>query len=217
MSHKVALIFGVGPNIGQSVAKALKAKGYKIALASRSLKSEDSAEDELHIPTDASSTEAIEKAFGKVQAAFACAYTPNNPTDLFEVPVDVLKKSTAVNLFSSYAAAQQAVRGWETLSDPINATFIFTGNCQNVIPITALMDLGPGKAGSASFIQAAAESYKDKGYKFYYADERLEDGTPMFTGLSGKGHAKHYVELTEDPQQRPWLQTFTTGIGYKTF
>lgn len=70
MSSRVALIFGVGPNIGQSVARAFKTKSYKIALASRSLKSEASTPDELHIPTDCSDTDAIVGAFNKVRDVF---------------------------------------------------------------------------------------------------------------------------------------------------
>lgn len=42
--QKVALIVGSGPNIGQSVANAFAAKGYKVALASRNAKKADNAE-----------------------------------------------------------------------------------------------------------------------------------------------------------------------------
>lgn len=54
-------------------------------------------------------------------------------------------------------------------------------------------------------------------FRFYYADERHEDGSPMYTGLNGEGHAKLYVDLAEGDQQLPWQQTFVTGLGYKKF
>jgi hypothetical protein len=44
----------------------------------------------------------------------------------------------------------------------------------------------------------------------------MEDGAPMYTGLSGEAHAKHFVELVEG-EQREWLQTFVKGVGYKKF
>jgi NAD(P)-dependent dehydrogenase (short-subunit alcohol dehydrogenase family) len=70
MSPRIVLIFGAGPNIGQSVAKAFKTKGYKVALASRSLKAESSTSEELHIPTDCSNTDAITDAFNKVESTW---------------------------------------------------------------------------------------------------------------------------------------------------
>jgi hypothetical protein len=53
--------------------------------------------------------------------------------------------------------------------------------------------------------------------RFYYADERRDDGSAMFTDLNGDGHAALYTELAEADSQRPWLQTFVTGKGYKKF
>jgi hypothetical protein len=75
------------------------------------------------------------------------------------------KSSTAVNIFSAYAAAQEAVKGWKELLPSSKPTFIYTGNCENVAPIPALMALGVGKAGAAAFIEIAAKVYKHKGYK----------------------------------------------------
>lgn len=53
--------------------------------------------------------------------------------------------------------------------------------------------------------------------RFYYADQRLEDGTPMWDGPDGEGHAKLYLELAEAEETRPWQQTFVVGKGYKQF
>jgi hypothetical protein len=53
--------------------------------------------------------------------------------------------------------------------------------------------------------------------RFYYADQREEDGTPMYTGLSGQAHAEHYVELIEGKEQGSWQQTFVAGKGYRKF
>lgn len=66
----VALIFGAGSNVGSSVANGLLAKGYKVALASRSQDPETSTETELHIPTDCSDTGSVLEAFAKTKRTF---------------------------------------------------------------------------------------------------------------------------------------------------
>ena len=65
----VILILGSGPNIGHHVARAFAAKGYKVALASRSLKEEDSSEDEVHISADLSDPHSVKGIFSKVKAS----------------------------------------------------------------------------------------------------------------------------------------------------
>ena len=65
----VILILGSGANIGQNVARAFAAKGYKIALASRSLKEEDSTQDQVNIAGDFSDPQSIAGVFSKVKAS----------------------------------------------------------------------------------------------------------------------------------------------------
>ena len=55
MSKPIAFIIGAGQRIGAGVADALQSKGYKIALAARSLKPEDSSSERLLLPVDLSS------------------------------------------------------------------------------------------------------------------------------------------------------------------
>jgi NAD(P)-dependent dehydrogenase (short-subunit alcohol dehydrogenase family) len=66
-SSLVLLILGAGPNVGQSVAKAFAAKGYKIALVSRSLKEGESTQDQLNISADLSDPDSIIQIFSKVK------------------------------------------------------------------------------------------------------------------------------------------------------
>jgi NAD(P)-dependent dehydrogenase (short-subunit alcohol dehydrogenase family) len=62
----VVLILGAGPNIGQSVARAFAAKGYRVAVASRKA---TSTPGQLHIPSDFSNPSAVGTAFAKVKEA----------------------------------------------------------------------------------------------------------------------------------------------------
>jgi NAD(P)-dependent dehydrogenase (short-subunit alcohol dehydrogenase family) len=66
----VVLILGAGSNIGQAVARTFASKGYKVALAARSLKEADSTDNQLNIPSDFSKTDDVVNAFTKVKKVF---------------------------------------------------------------------------------------------------------------------------------------------------
>jgi NAD(P)-dependent dehydrogenase (short-subunit alcohol dehydrogenase family) len=66
----IVLILGAGAKVGKAVAKAFQAKGYKLALASRSQDPRTSTDDELHIPTDCSDTDSVVQAFAKTRSVF---------------------------------------------------------------------------------------------------------------------------------------------------
>jgi NAD(P)-dependent dehydrogenase (short-subunit alcohol dehydrogenase family) len=67
MSRPIAFIIGAGKRIGAGAADVLQSKGYKVALAARSLKPEDSTSDRLHVPVDLSNTESIAPAFASLR------------------------------------------------------------------------------------------------------------------------------------------------------
>lgn len=63
MSKPIAFIIGAGKNIGFSTATVLQSKGYRVALAARSLKQEDNTNDRLNLNVDLSNPESIGPAF----------------------------------------------------------------------------------------------------------------------------------------------------------
>ena len=67
MSPPVLFILGAGPKTGLSVAHAFSTKGYKVALAARSLKDGFNAEGHLCMSLDLSNTADIEAAFTKAK------------------------------------------------------------------------------------------------------------------------------------------------------
>ncbi|KAJ5994688.1 short-chain dehydrogenase [Penicillium waksmanii] len=239
----VILILGSGPNIGQHVAQAFTAKGYKVALASRSLKEEASNADQVHISADLSDPHSVKGIFSKVKASLglpsvvvynASAGAPNNPADPLSIPLADFSRDLHVNTTSAFVAAQQAALSFERLPDHSSKTFIYTGNILNETTIASLLDGGVGKSATAHIIRSAAAAYSDKGYKyalpsfalvvlkltkrrFYYADERKPDGTPAYSKISGEAHGKFYAELAEHKSQGPWQQTFVKDVGYKHF
>ena len=53
--------------------------------------------------------------------------------------------------------------------------------------------------------------------RFYYADERKEDGSVAGGGSSGDAHAQFYLDLASRKDQGPWLATFVKDKGYVEF
>ncbi|CAJ2502983.1 Uu.00g103770.m01.CDS01 [Anthostomella pinea] len=221
----VALIIGAGPNIGQSVARIFASKGYKVGLAARSLKEADSTDTQLNIPSDFSKTDDVVDAFTKVKKAFgipsvviynvsAVHFTPAD--DPFAISLADFSTDTNINIHSAFVAAQQAVSGFAQLPASAARTFIYTGNVLNVAIIPQFLSAGVGKSGAAYMIWQASAAYKDRGYKFYYADERKPNGSPKYK-VDGDAHADLYWELTQSEAQGPWMQTFVKGVGYKKF
>ncbi|KAK8040752.1 hypothetical protein PG994_013759 [Apiospora phragmitis] len=240
----VALILGQGANVGKSVAGAFAKKGYKIALVARSLKEENSTASELHIKGDLADPESVTAIFGKVKTKFgppsvvvyngrwclvsyalcsadwcaaASAWTRIDKSNPFALPLEDFNRDFAINTTSAFMAAKHAALAFDELPASAARTFIYTGNCTNVMPMGALFHSGMGKSAAAHMIQIAAEAYKDKGFKFYYADERKPDGTPMYGAINGDAHADYYMELAEEAAQGPWAQTFVKGVGYTKF
>lgn len=68
MSHqKIALIIGSGPRVGRHVSRAFAAKGYQVALASRTLKEEDQQPDQTHFSVDLSNPSSVPELFAQVE------------------------------------------------------------------------------------------------------------------------------------------------------
>ncbi|KAL8833719.1 MAG: hypothetical protein Q9170_004118 [Blastenia crenularia] len=213
----IILILGSGPNVGQNVAKAFAAKGYKVALASRKLKEGDGGSEQVHIATDLADPEAVKGLFEKVRGELgvpsvvvynAAAATRNDPKDPLSLPLADFSRTLNVNTTSAFVAAQQAALAFGELPGSAAKTFIYTGNILNTTTMAPLMDLGVGKSATAHVIQSAAAAYADRGFKFYYADERNADGSAAFSAIDGAAHATHYLQLAEEKEEGPWQQTF---------
>ena len=98
----------------------------------------------------------------------AAALTPPADDSLFSIPADSVAADLNVNTVSAYAAAQEAVKGWESLPQDTKKLFIFTGNMLNkaVIPMPMMLNLGIGKSASAYWIGTADILYSGHGYRW---------------------------------------------------
>ncbi|KAF2670127.1 putative short-chain dehydrogenase [Microthyrium microscopicum] len=225
LSSPIALIFGAGKNTGAAVANAFFAKGYKIATVSRTT-STDSADNDkrLHIQSDMADPKSVSTVFQTVRKHFgepsvvvynAAANAHMNKSDPLQIPLDVAAKEININVLSALAAAKEAVVSFESLKSG-SKSFIYTGNILNQKVILPLLSNGMGKSAAAHLMHASSDAYKDRGYRFYYADERTEAGEPVYSAIDGKAHGAFYVELSEKGAGS-WLATFVKGKGYVDF
>lgn len=176
-SSPVILILGSGPRVGAATAERFAAAGYSVAVASRSASGGQTAEGYLSVKTDLSKPSSITAVFGAVKAEFgsppsvvvynAAALTPPPGDTLFSIPAEKFAADLNINTVSAYAAAQEAVKGWESLPEGAKKVFIYTGNMQNkvVLPMPMMLNLGVGKSASAYWVGTADALYANRGYR----------------------------------------------------
>ncbi|CAK7235579.1 hypothetical protein SCUCBS95973_009316 [Sporothrix curviconia] len=223
MSAPVALILGAGARVGQSVARAFAAEGYRIALVARSApkKDADGKQAYLHIKADLADPSSVAGIFDQVKKQLGVPQVvvynaAAGIGDALTVSLADFAASLAINTTSVYAAAQEATAGFKTLS--AGGAFIYTGNITNELPIPALGPVSIGKSATATLIQVFVGSpHKGAHSRYYYADERNADGSHVGGALDGDAHAALYTTLAKAPAQGPWQQTFVKGVGYKKF
>ncbi|KAM0715756.1 hypothetical protein Q7P37_008270 [Cladosporium fusiforme] len=227
MSKPIAFIIGAGQRVGASTAEAFRSKGYRIALASRSLKPEDSTEDSLLLSADFTKPASISETFTSIRkqwgepsvivynaagAHFTAADDPAG-TSISDFEADI-----AINTTSLYAAVKEALASFATLPSSAARTFLYTGNKLNEGPAPGMLTLGVGKVASAQVIQLAAAAYGKSGYQFFYVDERKADGASKDQAVDGPAHGEFFVSLVERAAgEVPWQATFVAGQGYVNF
>ncbi|KAA8650996.1 uncharacterized protein ATNIH1004_003687 [Aspergillus tanneri] len=229
MSKPVVLILGAGANVGTAVARKFSQDGYQVAVSARRIANGISPEGYITIQADLSEKTAVPQIFEKVKSAAgipsvviynAATFTPPPSNAPLSLSPEALDRDIWVNTHSAIIAADHAVRGFEQLPETATKTFIYTGNWLNktISASSALLTLGVGKAASAYWIGSANQTYSQKGYRFYYADQRTPEGTSMRTGVDGEAHAEFFKQLADwqDPSV-PWLATFVKGKGYVNF
>ncbi|KAL7939074.1 hypothetical protein V8C35DRAFT_285630 [Trichoderma chlorosporum] len=228
-SKGIALILGAGSNVGQAVSSAFSQAGYKVALVSRSAK-ESSSATQVSIPADLTKPDSIPSIFASVRKALgadpniviynAAALTPpSDKTNPFTVDIESFENDLRLMNTSAYVAAREAVAGFEKLDKSLSKAFIYTGNWLNAVtmPSPIFVTLGSGKSAAASWIGQASVHYKEKGYGFYFADERTAEGRSIGGAISGPAHAEVYLELADGKVDAPWHTTFVAGKGIVDF
>ncbi|KAF2838839.1 putative short-chain dehydrogenase [Patellaria atrata CBS 101060] len=229
MSKPIALILGAGANIGTAVARRFNSEGYSVAVASRSYSDTPTPDGYFGVKTDFSDSTSIPEVFRKVKAALgnpsvvvynaASAVQIPDADNILSLPVEEMKKSIEVNTWSPYVAAQETIKGFEELPKEGRKVFIYTGNILNttIIPVGYFLALGIGKSASAHWIGAADAAFSEKGYRFYYTDERTAEGKSVGQAVSGDAAADFYLDLATGKSKAPWAAIHVKGQGYTDF
>ncbi|KAL7945190.1 hypothetical protein V8C42DRAFT_324853 [Trichoderma barbatum] len=225
----IALILGAGSNVGQALSSSFSQAGYKVAVVSRSAKQTTSA-THISIPADLSNPDSVPPIFDAIRKSFgadpnvvvynAAALTPpSDKTNPFTVDIGKFEADLRLMNTSAYVAAREAVAGFEKLDKTLSKAFIYTGNWLNVVTMSnpLFTTIGSGKSAASFWIGAASVHYKEKGYGFYFADERTPEGRAVTTGISGPAHAEAYLQLAEGKVDVPWHTTFVPGKGFVDF
>ncbi|KAK4890489.1 hypothetical protein LTR27_010770 [Elasticomyces elasticus] len=229
MSAPVVLILGSGPRVGAAVSKAFAASGYKVAAAAR--KGTDAKTDEgyLSIKADFAEPKSITAVYNAVKAEFGAAPSivvyntgsltpPPDKDSVLSISADRFTHDLNVNTVAPFVAAQEAIKGWATISAGAKV-FIYTGNALNklIMPVPMMLDVGVGKAASAYWLGQADGAYSANGYRFIYADERQPDGKMKGLALDGPAHGTFYTQLAKSTEGIPWNATFVKDQGYVSF
>lgn len=188
--------------------------------------------------------EAVKKDLGAAPSVViynAAGFTPPPDKDsVLSIPSDRFASDLNLNTVSPYVAAQESLKGWRTLPEDTKKTFIYTGNKSNVaiLPMAMTLTLGVGKAASAYWLGSADNAYFGQGIRcvflyimfsactpllsdtfvsrFFYADQRKEDGSLAGFDLDGPAHGTFYPQLAKH-ENIPWLATFVKDKGYVKF
>ncbi|KAI0388750.1 hypothetical protein F5Y17DRAFT_180882 [Xylariaceae sp. FL0594] len=227
----VALLIGVGGNVGRAAVSSFAAAGYGVAIASRNERFDSSKYSFFKF--DAEEPASLPEVFKRVHAEVgipsvvvynAYATAPKMDSVAEVDSVEKVQKRLNVNTVSPVVAADEAIKGFLKLEaegklGPEGATYLFTGNALNEKAIPGMLTLGLGKSAAARAVESLARHKfnNDKNFSFYYVDERAEDGTPMYKGVTADAHAEVFLKLAREPKQGPWQYTFTAASGYKAF
>ena len=139
---KSAIVTGAGSGVGRSVALALQAVGYSVALAGRRVEQleETAAQGRadggamLAVPTDVADADSVEALFSKIQSEFGRLDVLFNnagigapPVPMDELSVDDWKAVVDINLTGSFLCARQAMKAMKA-QEPKGGRIINNGS-----------------------------------------------------------------------------------------
>jgi NAD(P)-dependent dehydrogenase (short-subunit alcohol dehydrogenase family) len=148
VSQKVAVITGGGSGIGQAVALAMHANGYRLVLAGRrparlneTIALAQASEGQMiAVPTDVSSADSVRalfartaEAFGRVDVLFNNAGTGTPAVPMEELSMEQWNRVVGVNLTGAFLCAQEAIRMMKR-QEPRGGRIINNGSISAHVP-----------------------------------------------------------------------------------
>jgi NAD(P)-dependent dehydrogenase (short-subunit alcohol dehydrogenase family) len=170
---RTAVIAGVGPGLGESLARKFASKGCRVALLARSTEYiEELASDlpdpgdGLAVPTDLTDTEQIREGFSAVRAAFGPVDILINHASaaswsgLLESSVEEFERAWAVNGRGAFVCSQEAVGD---MVDGDGGTVIFTGATSAVRSRGGAIGFTAAKFAARGMAMDIAQEYGPEG------------------------------------------------------
>ncbi|KAL4387399.1 hypothetical protein GQ457_09G010500 [Hibiscus cannabinus] len=174
----VAVIVGVGPKLGRSIACKFAHEGYTVAILARDLGRLSRFADEIAreekaqvcaIRIDCSDSKSIREAFEGVLSlgfvevlVYNAYYQPVswNPTSFTDIKIDSLEKSLAVSSLGAFLCAQQVLPG---MVERRRGTILFTGRSASLRGIAGFSELCCGKFALRALSQCLSREFRSLG------------------------------------------------------
>jgi len=170
---RTAVIAGVGPGLGESLARRFAAEGCRVALFARSAEYvEDLAADlpdpgeGLAVPTDIADVEQVRESFATVREAFGPVDVLVNHASaaawkgLMDLGVEEFERSWAVNCRGAFVCSQEAVGD---MLDSDGGTVVFTGATSAVRSLGGAIDFTAAKFAARGMAMDIAQEYGPEG------------------------------------------------------
>lgn len=170
---RTAVIAGVGPGLGESLARKFAAEGCRVALFARSADYlEDLAADlpdpgeGLAVPTDLTAVEQIRDGFETVREAFGPVDVLVNHasaaswTGLMDTSVEEFEESWAVNGRGAFACSQEAVGD---MLETGGGTVVFTGATSAVRSLGGAIGFTAAKFAARGMAMDVAQEFGPEG------------------------------------------------------
>jgi len=173
---KVAVVLGVGPGIGRSVAKKFASSGYRVALLARKQDNlitiqkeiEDSGHYSMSFTVDASSEESVKKTFTEIRSklgppevlVYNAAVRRLKKLGITEVTTEEFSNIWKINCLGGFFASREVV---PDMLKKGQGTIIFTGATASIRALDGLSSFAVSKFGLRALAQSMARELGQKG------------------------------------------------------
>jgi NAD(P)-dependent dehydrogenase (short-subunit alcohol dehydrogenase family) len=170
---RTAVIAGVGPGLGESLARTFAAEGCRVALFARSAEYVKALADDLPepgeglaVPTDLTDVEAVRSGFDAVRDAFGPVDVVINHasaaswTGLMDTSVAEFERSWAVNGRGAFVCTQEAVGD---MLETGGGTVVFTGATSAVRSLGGAIGFTAAKFAARGMAMDVAQEFGPEG------------------------------------------------------